>query len=1723
MAEVAVLRLKVDGSNLITGFGQVDTAVRKNDGTMKAYGETLSAVQKQYRQTAAVSSWIKSLADENRQMIQTIAATKAGAAAVAALNRSREIAAALSRAGVTAESAIGRALAATITKQQQLKAELKSVEAAQRAAATSATQLATAQQRSATSAKSAGTSLLGMATAIKAIVAGSAARELLQAAVSMDRLNSRMLQAAGTSAAATKEWGFVRGEAKRLGLDLEQAAFAYTGFATSAKLSGISAADTRAVFVAVSEAATVMGLSGMEAAGALRALQQMASKGTVSAEELRQQLGEHLPGAFSLAAKAMGMTEAALGKAMAEGQVMASELLPKLAAVMHETFGAKATAAANNAQAQLNRVKTVAFDLTVAFANSLKPGVLDLAKALSEVGSNDSANQMLRDLGTEASNTISKLADLVKILGTVTAFLADLGRGSSSKDGYVKDAPISAGWMGDVKWIEIASTQVRVINDIWDALSKVKDLTSSEKWSVAGDATLPGSLHESALEKQLKAIKANDAARGEATKHLLEESTALGKQVAKLNAADAELKRIREAYEKYTGTMQRNAVQAREMAAAHRSGAAAAAEMERAHAIANKIFEAGTKLSETQALQVAAMAAEEYGAAAAVKEHAEGQANLKSWLERVRAEVERITELGRERMTQLGHEIIAATAIANGLEFEVHLERQRIAALKEGREAWLDYAEARARAETIRANPKALPDDVDRIGQATRALEALKATEWGKSLEEANKNALAGIQSAFSGFFKKLLTEGKLTWKELGKGLIDVFASVVSELLARWIVLELEKTATTIREAATRAAAERASQAAGSGGGTGMFGNVVGGVSSTAPAVSGGGGGMAAGAGAMGAVLLIFAAVYVGVSAWIKKNKAKFNYGEIAVTMHEGQLVANNIKGASGQIERLLDMLSEMTKALHGTFNAIGATVTGMEGQLNIGTKGQGKNRRYWVTYAEGLVRNFGDDAQAAFEFAVVQAIKQAKTTGLSPIVAAAIKGSAAETIEAMQADIADAFKVANLGQPEFVGSLRAELMELDRLRAAMVRLIPDTALLADALGNINRAEAELFASERDRITGRKKSRAEELADQKREADLWNAERLLRIANINLMALETKAKIQMMLATAHMVNGLLRWSGDLLNGGEGGGIGRGGRPVPGGPYKGGTGEAPFVPPRPGEGTGNAQLDGLYQFLDALMAILAGLPGAIDPSELGRIGRGGDRQAARDSAADAAKEIGIRYAQRGMGETAVALDDINRKWAEHAKAAKGNAKLLAEVNTARAQEIELLQIATREKYADYLGPQGRTDQGKGIDAFLGELNAIPRDVLPNWMKAIIKTRFLAEQLLATTDRLHAFGGDFFPTSEIDRIRADASGIAADFQKIFAEGGMGAEDLAAKLRLVADAEKYRLEQIETGIGRDLFGYLKDVPAFAGQAAEFAKMELTAKFEGYRIQLLALGVWEKWAGVFNAALAAGMAAIEGMVNLVSDATPENNARILREREVERLEDLAKGRKALLDRLAGYGELQFDPITRGLRALNQEFAEMRAEATRLQVPLSKVNAAYTLALNDWWKNTLQGVRDFRDSMATAATSSLTGEQQFAASRGSFRESLASLRGGDLSQISRITGLGQQYMTFGQQSTGGEAYRFIEKEVRDAMTQILGFAAPTSASPTGALTSPMYMEAPSVVTAIGGVAATVQNAAIVHVAAIREMKAELSAALSKIEANTEVTAQHAISMRNVA
>ena len=181
---------------------------------------------------------------------------------------------------------------------------------------------------------------------------------------------------------AANQMSFVRKEANRLGLDFVMAADAYKGIAAAAKGTAISNLDVQQTFLGVSEAATALQLTSEQSQGALLAISQIISKGKVSMEELRGQLGERIPGAMQIAARSMGVTTAELEKLVARG-IPAEKFIPRFAAQMRKEFGPAAVDASKKFAASEQRFKNLMFTMKANVGNVLLPVLNDAMMMLT--------------------------------------------------------------------------------------------------------------------------------------------------------------------------------------------------------------------------------------------------------------------------------------------------------------------------------------------------------------------------------------------------------------------------------------------------------------------------------------------------------------------------------------------------------------------------------------------------------------------------------------------------------------------------------------------------------------------------------------------------------------------------------------------------------------------------------------------------------------------------------------------------------------------------------------------------------------------------------------------------------------------------------------------------------------------------------------------------------------------------------------------------------------------------------------------------------------------------------------------------------------------------------------------------------------------------------------------------------------------------------------------
>jgi tape measure domain-containing protein len=168
-------------------------------------------------------------------------------------------------------------------------------------------------------------------------------------------LNKAMLLVTGSQTVFLQEQEFLSKIANDFGIELVNLTRLYTQFYVSAK-DKLSSQEIQDIFRSISKASASMGLSVQQQERAFLALNQMMSKGTVMAEELRGQLAEALPGAFGIMAKAIGVTEQELGKMMQRGELLASDVLPKFARQLEKTYGIETINRIENITSAQNRL-----------------------------------------------------------------------------------------------------------------------------------------------------------------------------------------------------------------------------------------------------------------------------------------------------------------------------------------------------------------------------------------------------------------------------------------------------------------------------------------------------------------------------------------------------------------------------------------------------------------------------------------------------------------------------------------------------------------------------------------------------------------------------------------------------------------------------------------------------------------------------------------------------------------------------------------------------------------------------------------------------------------------------------------------------------------------------------------------------------------------------------------------------------------------------------------------------------------------------------------------------------------------------------------------------------------------------------------------------------------------------------------------------------------------
>jgi len=832
------------------------------------------------------------------------------------------------------------------------------------------------------------------------------------------------------------------------------------------------------------------------------------------------------------------------------------------------------------------------------------------------------------------------------------------------------------------------------------------------------------------------------------------------------------------------------------------------------------------------------------------------------------------------------------------------------------------------------------------------------------------------------------VTGSKVQWKDMWQSFLQQAVRAIAEWVRVFIAAVIRA------KAAQSVLGEGGSPGGGSSGGTGwisaarsvwgtyrgaqtaqsgygyLYGNTAAAGSRGASAAaldSAAGGGSTAGAGAsssgistgalagIGATVAIFAAVYFLAKNWIDHHKREFEQFRVGAS-GSGSLTWS-LGSASTGIQHLGDVADGMVKTVTGIIRGLGGIMQGWTGDLTVSRSGHGKHTEYWVQYADGLIRHFGNDAEAAFQFATIQAVKQSRIGGLPAEVRDAISKSAAETADQFQGELDKAFarvatRLGTVGSQVYdiftkfglniddeirkaLGDLKSRIADSQTLRGGGViirdpfvggRGAGDGEPTGDPVGGLpykggGRLSVESALEEvravSDLVAARNRE-VEAVRNSLLGVDDSSAKRLADLASFNRGVEEARglitAQIELVQEQLASLSGKTGESADRL------------RAV----LTGYLDQLNRVP----EAISGAQLNGaifdtLYKYLEgsakyakqaheyALLkveiefaAIKAQLLALDKWAEFGEMfndayaaareaagkpagGRGSGRQDARKGALDHLDDL--RHANDS---------DAMRIYRESQKAQSDWNKEAKEGHLTQAQlaEGERL-IADQRKKA--LRDQAESLAGIGTDftrqlatgmAFFADLKKLGRKEtgIPDWLRDFMEGKFLDKMKASWAQGVMQLAGISDPFAQIDAQTAELRENLVELAK--ASGMSAAEVLAASVALdhAADmAKRAATYQLEDR----LFEPLKDLPEWQGKIVELKKQEVELQYEILKAELIAAGLWEKDKDVWQASHDAAVAVANGTARAAQSVA--DLVDYVAQRNIEQAEALANAQR--------------------------------------------------------------------------------------------------------------------------------------------------------------------------------------------------------------------------------
>ena len=289
---------------------------------------------------------------------------------------------------------------------------------------------------------------------------------------------------------------FIEESTKRFAIPQEIVTRQFTKLQASVQGAGGGLADTKTAFNGIVASVRATGGSLQDIDSSLTATAQVFSKGKVSAEELRQQIGERLPGAFTLFAKSLDLTPQELDKALEKGQVSLQHFLTFTTDIF-EKYGLNAEIIGKSPEAAGDRLAVALSNMQESVGRVLQP----IGAAFQEVFTaivnkiTEAADALNNFLGISDDNRISLLSKRITEgnleLARLNADIAREQRQPKPADPFGAQGAFGGGESGLTLERDQLARQIAQMSQELEGLRAMRRLRSDIAKAKPGDG-LPG-------------------------------------------------------------------------------------------------------------------------------------------------------------------------------------------------------------------------------------------------------------------------------------------------------------------------------------------------------------------------------------------------------------------------------------------------------------------------------------------------------------------------------------------------------------------------------------------------------------------------------------------------------------------------------------------------------------------------------------------------------------------------------------------------------------------------------------------------------------------------------------------------------------------------------------------------------------------------------------------------------------------------------------------------------------------------------------------------------------------------------------------------------------------------------------------------------------------------------------------------------------------------------